>query len=516
MEAAATPEQICKQLFGQAWDIVHISAHGVVDSLLTGSDGTKRRMTGIVLGGGVVLGPPTLSKLPVSPSIVFVNCCNLGKIDEVAEDKARQESLEGRPEFAASVAVELIKLGARCVIVAGWEVDDDAANAFGVTFYAQMLQGATFGDATWRARRAAYDLKRKSNTWGAYQCYGDPDYRLRVVALDSPARISDHQFDAIFEAIEAAQRISGDLNIGLERDDTDQRIRVERIEEEAKSRKWYGSAPLRVALAEARAELGDLSEAIDHYMAAVASADAGFKVRAVEQLANLRARKAVREYRKASAETRDPATTVATINGELQRLQSLTEAVGPSLERLSLQGGCWKRLAQVQASSPAADEALRRMADCYDQAVELAGNDPGYPWLMACAARACLAARSGTECDSALDQAVREQANSTLADKDDFWGLIRWADAQTTLAIVQQSTPSFEDAERIKVAYRRAWRHVGSPVKMRSVTEQLEFYEDIFSDGAPETATRRKSLAAWFAELRNFVESEFPGVKAAG
>jgi len=172
VEAAATPEQICKQLFGQAWDIVHISAHGVVDSLLTGSDGTKRRMTGIVLGGGVVLGPPTLSKLPVSPSIVFVNCCNLGKIDEVAEDKARQESLEGRPEFAASVAVELIKLGARCVIVAGWEVDDDAANAFGVTFYAQMLQGATFGDATWRARRAAYDLKRKSNTWGAYNAMG--------------------------------------------------------------------------------------------------------------------------------------------------------------------------------------------------------------------------------------------------------------------------------------------------------------------------------------------------------
>jgi len=79
-----------------------------------------------------------------------------------------------------------------------------------------------------------------------------------------------------------------------------------------------------------------------------------------------------------------------------------------------------------------------------------------------------------------------------------------------------RDTPSFEDAERIKVAYRRAWRHVGSPVKMRSVTEQLEFYEDIFSDGAPETATRRKSLAAWFAELRNFVESEFPGVKAAG
>ncbi len=127
VNGAATPEQVCKQLFAQAWEIVHISAHGVVDYELTGSDGIKRRMTGVVLGGGVVLGPSALSKLPVSPSIFFVNCCNLGKIDAAAEDKARQASLEGRPEFAASVAVELIRLGVRCVIVAGWKVDDDAA-----------------------------------------------------------------------------------------------------------------------------------------------------------------------------------------------------------------------------------------------------------------------------------------------------------------------------------------------------------------------------------------------------
>ena len=112
-------------------------------------------MTGVVLGGGVVLGPSALSKLAVSPSIFFVNCCHLGEIDAAAEDKASQASLEGRPEFAASIAVELIRLGVCCVIVAGWAVDDDAAEAFGKCFYQEMLDGANFGVATLRARQKA-------------------------------------------------------------------------------------------------------------------------------------------------------------------------------------------------------------------------------------------------------------------------------------------------------------------------------------------------------------------------
>ena len=41
-----------------------------------------------------------------------------------------------------------------------------------------MLKGETFGDAVKTARRRTYDGHPGSNTWGAYQCYGDPDFRL--------------------------------------------------------------------------------------------------------------------------------------------------------------------------------------------------------------------------------------------------------------------------------------------------------------------------------------------------
>ena len=145
---------------------------------MTGADGINRRVTGVVLGGGVVMGPSELSKLPVSPAIFFVNCCNLGKIDATAEDKARQESLEGRPELAASVAVAI----------------DPARRALrhrrGLGGRRRLRQGVRpallFGDARRRelrrgdaaARKAAYETKPNNNTWGAFQCYGDPDYRL--------------------------------------------------------------------------------------------------------------------------------------------------------------------------------------------------------------------------------------------------------------------------------------------------------------------------------------------------
>src|SRR5260221_5239097 len=46
--------------------------------------------------------------------------------------------LDGRPEFAANVAVELMKLGARCVIATGWAVKDDIAKLFGEAFYQAM------------------------------------------------------------------------------------------------------------------------------------------------------------------------------------------------------------------------------------------------------------------------------------------------------------------------------------------------------------------------------------------
>ncbi len=43
-----------------------------------------------------------------------------------------------------------------------------------------MLDGATFGDALHKARNETWAQFRDCNTWGAYQAYGDPDFRLNT------------------------------------------------------------------------------------------------------------------------------------------------------------------------------------------------------------------------------------------------------------------------------------------------------------------------------------------------
>ena len=49
-----------------------------------------------------------------------------------------------RPGFASGVAEALIKVGVRCVIAAGWAVEDIQAMAFAQTFYQHLLAGERF------------------------------------------------------------------------------------------------------------------------------------------------------------------------------------------------------------------------------------------------------------------------------------------------------------------------------------------------------------------------------------
>jgi CHAT domain-containing protein len=412
------------------------------------------------------MGPAELSKLPVSPSIFFVNCCNLGKIDAADEDKARQEAMEGRPELAASVAVQLIQLGVRCVIVAGWEVNDDAAAAFGRTFYEQMLGGASFGDATLEARRAAYRVKANDNTWGAFRGYGDPDYRLRrTVEKPEASDGGADQFVGVSEAIVAAEQIRDDVNVGLERAVHEleaQRKRLAEIETEAKGKDWYKRAQVRAALGEARAELGDLPEAIAQHAAALTNNKAAFSVRAVEQLANLSSRNAVRAFRAIPSD--DPGREAAreaairTVEDCLGKLKLLTEAVGRTRERLSLQASCWKRLAQIRSSG--VDDALKKMKDCSDEAADLDGDDPDYPRFMSDNAAICAAIRNGTPWDAAVADDLKHMARQPPPEEADFWKLVRSADARTDMAILHAASNGEAAAQaaemgEIKEAYRR-------------------------------------------------------------
>lgn len=203
---AEAPE-IVMALHRSEYRILHLSGHGVhefkVPPLQRSKTGDSRRdgmrtsdeslvcccptspdcpihtrprfVSGMVLGNGLYLTSADVDQMRVVPELVFINCCHLGKMtDTRTQDTPRTD----RHFFASNIAAQFIRMGVKAVIAAGWAVDDRAAVTFAATFYQEILKGETFGDAVLCARGATWEQYPHLNTWGAYQCYGDPGWRL--------------------------------------------------------------------------------------------------------------------------------------------------------------------------------------------------------------------------------------------------------------------------------------------------------------------------------------------------
>ena len=100
-----------------------------------------------MLSNGNVLGPSEIRSMRIVPELVFVNCCYLG-----SADASQLLKTYDRVEFASGVAGALIDIGVRCVVAAGWAVDDAAAKVFAEEFYRSLLAGNRFISAVGAAR----------------------------------------------------------------------------------------------------------------------------------------------------------------------------------------------------------------------------------------------------------------------------------------------------------------------------------------------------------------------------
>jgi len=244
-----------------------------------------------VLSGGAVFGPREVEAMRGVPELAFINCCYLGRIDPASKTKASALGKE-RPRFAASVAEALITNGVRCVVAAGWAVDDAPAKLFATRFYEALMDRRTFAEAVGHAREQTHQKYPQSNTWAAYQCYGDPDWRY-VPADDAGGRQSPENRPVIAQA---------DLKVELETlvvqakyDATaSDRVRERLMQlEAAYGGKWGGAGAVAEAFGAAYGEINKFDDAIRWYSRAVAAQDGTASLRASEQLANLRARRAI-------------------------------------------------------------------------------------------------------------------------------------------------------------------------------------------------------------------------------
>ena len=134
--------------------------------------------SGWIFTDGAVLSARELRRIDRVPEFVFSNACESG----VTPDRSGKRSADLAPSFAESFFAR----GVGNFVCTAWPVDDDGARLFATTLYERLLgldgaagQPAPMYEAMQSARRKVAAAKGGgARSWGAYQHYGDPLYRL--------------------------------------------------------------------------------------------------------------------------------------------------------------------------------------------------------------------------------------------------------------------------------------------------------------------------------------------------
>ena len=484
---------VMTRLFRGQYRILMVAAHGVFQA--STKDGSLR--TGVVLSNGVLLTAAEVGQLEVVPEVAFLNCCHLGKVDNAPVLPTDVNRL------AYSLARELIEIGVRCVVVAGWAVDDQAANTFAQTFFDEMVDGSRFGDAVHAARRKTYAGHPGTNTWGAYQAYGDPTF-----VLETRGRGGSRGF--------ATPVSTTELLAELSRLRDSARYNELRTIDEARAcvRELLGAAPSAWAdLPEVQASVGRLygefgldgfDAARAAYERAIAAEDdkGALPVRTIEQLANLEARAAERLCDRRNIDTKrdfdacvrhEALPLVERAIDRLERLIEITSAAGdppPSrgtararranLERHSLLGSAYKRKAKLLAdrrlawSTLAATLEMARAAyQAGEGTPEDAGFDP-YAMLNRLHLDAILDAEAAAPHVAVLAPQCQTAARRRFKKSYSFWEAVKVADAELAVALGAGTVTDSQSQRHLIRAYRDAAEKVGKSIReYDSVIEQL-------------------------------------------
>lgn len=520
-EINSVAARIRMALHAADYRILHLAGHGVHELELeiapSGAEtcptcdrpqpARKQWVSGMVLGDGDILTPGDIEQMRSVPELVFINCCHLGNTR--SRGATDHPALGQFTALAANLGTQFIRMGVRAVIAAGWAVDDAAGRAFARAFYRRLLAGDGFGDAVRAARAEIYDRFPQSNTWGAYQCYGDPEYRL----VDHGTRNSRPRppFRSPSEVVVALGNLGADFQMHAARDGDMQPRQIDTLLERipvAIRDEWIGRADVQAALGLAYAELNDYERALHALDAAVRAEKATVAVRTLELRANFRAKWALQKVRGADtrparpqesstskargARRRTPtATPVEEARQEIEcsidELRSLLK-LGKTSERLSLLGSAYKRLAWLEPTAQSTAAALQSMAEAYAEAWEHVPEadraTAAYPLTNSITARALLGwsgarARKKSNREPDLDaDAACARVLQHAAEKDrhapSFWNASVVPDCALALRLAHHATEAAGRAQIID-DYRRAFDRGASRRDLGAVLEHLDF-----------------------------------------
>jgi pimeloyl-ACP methyl ester carboxylesterase len=178
----ATRTAVLRHLILERFHVLHFAGHCFYDE-------NDPAASGWIFGGGTSLSARELRRIDRVPEFVFSNACESG----ITPDRAGHRSVGLAPSFAES----FFERGVGNFVCTAWPVDDEAARGFATALYQALLGLAADEEngvpvpmyrAMRRAREAIAGEGGGVRSWGAYQHYGDPLYRLLSVPAQSSKR----------------------------------------------------------------------------------------------------------------------------------------------------------------------------------------------------------------------------------------------------------------------------------------------------------------------------------------
>jgi CHAT domain-containing protein len=456
-------EQLVSALVSREYRILHLAAHGEFNP------GEPHR-SGVVLGKNLWLTPNELRGMLAAPDLAFINCCYLGGI-ETARQGTGGSGVAG-PELASNFAETLMNLGTRAVVVAGWAVDDAAGKAFAERFYDRMLKGDTFGDSIRDARKYTYELHGGKNTWGAYQCYGNPDFRLKQREADLGGLGENKK--CYVSRLEILQRLQDMAAVAQEIPDKG-KVTAQLEQLRVLTPVDWRDGEVLGAFGKNYESLRDNAQAIACYQQALADETSKARLKLVQDLGNLMERAARRKQGEARARERERA---------IKLLLDLGTIIDTG-EQNSLLGGYYKRMGRdadnEKERRSAYEMAMKYYEKAYQKRKEIGHEELYYPGINAAALAFVLrgrdgaAAKAGTEArkwKGVLSECV-QSAKEKNKRSPDFWSRVSGADALLVQRLWEKSLAN--RADDAIAAYQDVIEGGGRPNEFDSMLDQIRF-----------------------------------------
>jgi hypothetical protein len=469
--------EIMEQFFGDDYRFIHLSGHGTYHK-------DPSIGSGMVIGKNQYLSTREFRQKSKVPEFVFVNCCNLGKTNGIDEKYYQQ-----RYRMAANIGTELIEMGVRCVIAAGWAVNDDDALDFARCFYTHMFSGESFGNAVKEARKKIFGKNRQNNTWGAYQCYGDPHYKFRLPKTNGKKA----GFLIAKEAEIELENLLEELMVG---DATTEEFgrKLGEINEGIGTKDFRNQCPRIIELeALIYFELRSYDKACEKFRVLMTGGQASFSFTSYEYYHNARAKYSIEKFRSDANVRKGSLSEVDNVIGDLSKLH----VTGRTPESLNILASTYKRRGFLLVDIKDKKEAYVYAAYFYN--LSFSEHKKWYALTNCLILESILVLSGEYAWEDKIKTRIGEfqlksfkSATRELTDQEksigtenkasNYWDMVAKMNIRLCRFIMNYPKPQrSSDSDKITESFRQLWGKAGSKSQHFAEIEHIEFILDALS-----------------------------------